>query len=161
VVTDWMRRGVAPLVAAARWERSHLQDGIAPITHLDAEALFLLALPTVGLPGEVSGSCRLAMENVSGRRNSLAGVIVSIGAGKVASYTSQLEGHPEAWAVGSAGAWLTAIAAGTADPLEVGGDSSLAVAIVDGLHHALFISTHPRASPSPMAATHQSARAAQ
>ena len=40
-VTAWLRRGVAPVAMAARWEREHLREGTGVITNLDAEALFL------------------------------------------------------------------------------------------------------------------------
>src|SRR5262249_33270085 len=61
-VTDWARRGVAPLVAASKCEREHLGAGAAPVTQADIEAAFLLAMPLVGLPTGTSGTCQLEVE---------------------------------------------------------------------------------------------------
>ena len=45
VVTDWLRHSIAPLCAAGRCERRHLEDKSAPITNVEVEASFMLAIP--------------------------------------------------------------------------------------------------------------------
>lgn len=137
-VTRWLRQGMAPLAAAIRWERHHLPDETAQITPLDAEAGFLLAIPLLKLPAELSGCCRLGVEFIQGGEQCLVGVTVDIEQGRVASCTTRLESSPTAWATGPPAAWLrTAI---EADPnrLELGGDRRLVRAMVDGLNRALY-----------------------
>lgn len=137
-VTAWLRRGVAPLAAAASWERRHLPRTTAPISRIDAEAAFLLAMPLLRLPFSTSGSCRMAVEVPNGRALRLAGVMVKVDAGRIATCATQLEGHPDAWALGSPTAWLAAVIEHDTDKLELGGDCQLARSLVGGLHGALF-----------------------
>jgi DNA-binding HxlR family transcriptional regulator len=136
-LTEWARRGISPIAAAARWERRHLSRG-APIGRIDIEAAFLLSLPLLSLPGNVSGSCRMAVEAPNGGAGRLAGVVVMVENGRVASCTSRLQGAPNAWALGSVTAWLEAFIEGDTDRIEPGGDSQLARALLDSLHRELF-----------------------
>ena len=133
-VTNWLRAGVAPLAAAARWERQHAAQEMAPIGRLDVEAAFLLSLPRLRLGDDVSGSCRLTVETAGTGEQSLTGVRVEVAGGRVCSCVTNLEGQADAWAVGSAAAWIGAVLEGDRDRLELGGSRSLAVALVDGLH---------------------------
>lgn len=55
-VSAWTREGVGPLTAAARWERRHMPRNSSPIGRIDAEAVFLLAVPLLSLSEDVSGS---------------------------------------------------------------------------------------------------------
>jgi DNA-binding HxlR family transcriptional regulator len=142
--TDWLRRAIAPLVAGVRWERQHLPTGTSPVGRIDAEAAFLLAIPLVSLPSELSGTCRLVVEirNGAGERRS-AGVMVEVREGAVCSCTSRLEGRAGAWASGSSGSWTSAVMSQETEALEIGGDSDLAVALVDALHGSLFGALQP------------------
>jgi DNA-binding HxlR family transcriptional regulator len=137
-VTGWLRRGVAPLAAAARWERCHLPRMTAPIGGLDTEAVFLLAVPLLRLPAELSGTCRMAMEipNGDGRRH--AGVTVEVRDGRIVSCTTQLQVKVDAWALGSAIAWLDALVGLESDRLEFGGEGTLVGAVLEALHETLF-----------------------
>jgi len=139
-VTDWLRRAVLPLAAAARWERRHAGDAAPPITGLDVEAVFLLSLPLLRLPTDRGGHCRLAVElparNGNGQR--FAGVLVGVEEGRVASCVSRLDGDSEAWAAGSPVDWIEAVAARDAGRLGLGGDRRLATALIEGLHGSLF-----------------------
>src|ERR1044071_3228020 len=56
-VTEWTRQAVAPIVAAGRCECKHLADATEPLTHIDVEAAFLLAVPLVDLDVTRSGLC--------------------------------------------------------------------------------------------------------
>ena len=81
-VTPWLRRAIAPLAAAARWERVNVPDYTAPITKSDAEAAFLLAIPLLdSVDPEHSGACRDPRPD--GAR--LAGVLISVEEGRVVS----------------------------------------------------------------------------
>jgi DNA-binding HxlR family transcriptional regulator len=132
-VTDWLRRAIAPLAAAARWERKHLSGETAPIAKIDVEAAFLLTVPLVDLSSDQSGICRLAVESQNGNgEHRLAGVMVGVEEGSVASCVSSLEGRAAAWASGSAASWLRTVFDGETH-LELGGDQSLAIGLVDGL----------------------------
>jgi DNA-binding HxlR family transcriptional regulator len=135
VVTDWLRRAIAPLAAAARWERRHMREQASPITSHDAEAGFLLSLPLLRLSEGLSGSCRLVVEVVDGKR--LAGALAEVDHGAVVSCTSRLNGASAAWAVGPATAWLHAVLDGDSTTLELGGDCKLALALLDQMGQTL------------------------
>lgn len=137
-VTDWLRQGIAPLAAAARWERRHLPRATPPIGRLETEAAFLLAVPLLQLPTELSGTCRMAIEIPSAQGGRLAGVTVEARNGRIVSCATQLQVSVDAWAMGSAGAWLDAVIDHDRDRLELGGDCHLARAALDSLHEALF-----------------------
>lgn len=136
--TAWLQQAIAPLGAAARWERAHAPSTTMPIRRLDAEAAFLLAVPLLSLPTDISGSCRLAVELGGSNSNRIAGVLVGVEEGRVASCVASVQGHADAWVSGSAAAWLRAVIEGQTERLEVGGDCFLARALLDGLHGALF-----------------------
>lgn len=136
-VTEWARRGIVPLAAATRCERVHLCDRAAPVTQGDIEAAFMLALPLVGLPADVAGSCQLEVEadSVVGEQ---AGVRVEIEHGRVVACDSGLIQSPTVFAVGSASMWFSAIKDGTANLLSTDG-GQLAEGLVIALHSALAL----------------------
>lgn len=142
-VTDWLRQGMAPLAAAARWERRHLPKETTPISRVDVEAGFLLAVPLLRLTTDIIGSCRLGVEITNGKGHGLAGVLVEIDRGRIVSCTTRLDGHPDTWILGPSTAWFSALIENDTDNLEIGGDGHLGRALTDGLHRALFrIRTH-------------------
>jgi DNA-binding HxlR family transcriptional regulator len=140
-VTHWLRRGVAPLAAAARWERRHRTQETKPFSRIDAEATFLLTVPLLRLSNDVSGSCRLAVEISDGKKAGLAGAMVNVDTGRITFCATRLQGCPDAWASGSPSAWLAALISADVDRLELGGDGRLARYLLDGLHGALFKSS--------------------
>jgi DNA-binding HxlR family transcriptional regulator len=136
-VTDWLRHGIAPLIAAARWERRRRSQVSPPITPIDVEAALLLTLPLLSLSPELSGSCRMAAEMPNGKRR-LAGVMADVSAGTIASCSTSLQGRPESWALGSIPAWLGATMEHDLSGMEFGGDCELGRSLIDGLHRVLF-----------------------
>jgi DNA-binding HxlR family transcriptional regulator len=136
--TEWLRRAVAPIVAAARWERRNFPEETSPITDRDAEAALLLTLPLLRLSEEHSGSCRLGVQIGGGGASALAGAIATVTAGAVKATGTHLNEHVDAWALGSTGNWFSAVIERDAASLEIGGDCALAVNIVEGLHGVLF-----------------------
>jgi DNA-binding HxlR family transcriptional regulator len=134
-VTEWARLGVVPLATATRCERVHLARRAPPLTHGDIEAAFMLALPLVGMPPDVAGSCQLQVEAdaVVGER---AGVRVEIERGKVVACASGFTSNAGAFAIGSASTWFVAIKDGKAELLSTDG-SQLAEGLVIALHSAL------------------------
>jgi DNA-binding HxlR family transcriptional regulator len=145
-VTEWLRRAVAPLSAAARWERLHLGEEATPIAHRDVETAFLLAMPLLRLSPDTTGSCRMAVELRNGNGHGLAGVMVTAEEGRIAQCISRLEGHPDAWATGPSQAWLAALIEGDVQRLELGGDCRLAIELIEGMHGTLFGVMDPASS---------------
>lgn len=136
-VATWARRAAAPLVAAIRWERRHAAAETEPIGEVEAETLLLLSAPLLAASERVAGACRLAMEIAADGERRLAGATVEIEDGRVHSYTSRLQTATDAWALGSPGAWLDAMADGDAKGIERGGDAQLAQLALAGLGRAL------------------------
>ena len=137
-VTEWLCQAIAPLAAGARWEQRRLGEEAPVITNRDTESAFLLALSLLKPSPDLEGSCRLGVQMAAARGASLAGVVVVVKEGRVASQVTRLEGDVDAWALGSSAAWFAALIEGDLAGLEVGGAADLAVALIDGLHGALF-----------------------
>jgi len=138
-VTDWLRRAVVPITAAVRWEAVRARGTTAHVTNRDIETGFLLSLPLLRLPGELSGSCRLAVEFAHNNGQRHAGILIHLEQGRVVSCVSRLEGSPDSWALGSAGSWMSAVLEHDFSQLEMGGDSALASTLLDRLHGALYL----------------------
>jgi DNA-binding HxlR family transcriptional regulator len=136
--TTWLRQAVGPLAAAIQWERRFVAADTATIAPADAETAFLLAVPLARLSEDLSGLCRFTVELPGRDGPRTAGIVAGMEGGRVTSCTSRLQGDAEAWASGSARAWLSALVDEDVEALEVGGDCRLAVALLDGLHHQLF-----------------------
>ena len=111
-VTPWLRRGMAPLVAAMRWERAHLRRRTAQPARIDFETIFLLTLPLAPLPGDLSGGCRIAVELPDGGEPRLACVVAVADGGRTVGFSTDLRGHMDAWAIGPPSAWLDATVLG-------------------------------------------------
>lgn len=143
VVTEWTRQAVGPLAVAGRCECRHMAETTDPLTRIDIEAAFLLAVPLVALSGDHTGSCLLAVNTASTDggepKRSIAGVHVEVGAGTISSCMSRLERDPRTWALGTVDSWLDAIIDGRLDRLRFGGeDAQLAKALIASLHTALL-----------------------
>jgi len=143
-VTEWLRRAIAPLAAAARCERRHLRAETAPINGVEVEGAFLLTLPLVTLPATAGGSCVLAAhtgaaEPSGSRQDPLAGVTARVERGRVAACASDVGEQPETWALGTPEAWLEAVIDGNRETLRFGGAMpQLPLALAKGLHRELF-----------------------
>lgn len=144
-VTEWVRRGIAPLAAAARWERRHAPESSAPVARSDAEATFLLTLPLLRLSPELAGSCRLGVVMKTAGERRLIGALATVEEGRIAHCTARLQGDADAWATGSAMSWLHALTQADLDGLQMGGDQRLARSLVEGLHKVLFKPSGQRA----------------
>jgi DNA-binding HxlR family transcriptional regulator len=143
-VTDWLRHSVAPLAAAGRCERRHLREDSAPITAVEIEASFLLALPLVSLPASVAGLCILSVPAEGGdgsgvSQQNLAGVTVEVSGGEISRCVPSLARDARTWALGSPATWLNAVIDGEFEDLRIGGARpQLAADLVQGLHLSLF-----------------------
>lgn len=143
VVTDWLRYAIAPLCAAGRCERRHLPDEGGPITAIEVEASFLLAVPLVPLPDSATGTCVLAVQvdptEPGEPETGLAGVTVEVERGEVVSCLPEIHSAPPSWAVGAPETWLEAVIDGQLDDIRIGGaNPQLVLDLVCGIHLALF-----------------------
>lgn len=137
-VTERLRRSMAPVVAAARWERRNLAAETQPIGRIDFETVFLLTVPLLDRLGGASGSCRLAVELPDSARSRLAGVTVDVDRGRIDRCVTQLRVDSHAAAQGSPSAWLDALVSENTAQLELSGDCSIARQLVEALNSALF-----------------------
>jgi len=136
-LTEWARRGVRPLAAAARCERVHMRDRAAPVTEADVEGAFLLATPLVELGEDSSGTCQLQVEAAQGLVRE-SGIRVEVDHGKVVACESGLGDESPSYAVGTTTKWLAAIRDGAIDELHFGGGRQLAERLVRGMHLTLM-----------------------
>lgn len=137
-MTDWLRAGIAPLIASARLERRDPKEGMAPIDALDVEAGFRCSLHFVELPRELSGTCRLGINLEDDESGCLTGVTARIEQGRVVSCRAGLDGEADAWAFGSAADWLDTVVEPGAERVRTGGDMWLTRAVLNSLHKSLF-----------------------
>jgi DNA-binding HxlR family transcriptional regulator len=136
-VTPWLREGMGVLVAAADWESRRQLEGCEPLAPIDAESIFLLAVPLVVLPSSSEGSGRLVVDFCGGGQRTLAGVVASIEGGCLVSCVCDLRSRIDSSAVGSPIAWLDALTGRDDSGVELGGDRGLADTLVTGLRRAL------------------------
>lgn len=144
VPTEWLRRAIAPLAAAGRWEKRYLDDA-PPITDVEVETGFLLSMPLVHVSPDADGACTLASQTDPKEPEDdsppLAGVAIRVEHGRIASYDIRIDdGEPSTWALAPTGDWLDALIDGHFESLRVGGaDPQLAIDLVSGLHYSLSI----------------------
>lgn len=136
-VTDWARRGVAPLVAASRCERVHMGPQGGPLANSDVEATFLLAAPLLNLPETVSGSCQIEVETSRGLILRPVGIQLTLDRGRVVAATRGATSGALATVGGSVVDWLEAIKSGELTRLRFEGFGSLGEEVARGLHRAL------------------------
>lgn len=135
--TDWLHLGIAPIVAASRWERRNLPERTARIGRIDAEAALLLTMRLLDLPTEVSGSCRLVVEVPDGDESRPASVTIDVAAGRAVPRPANSP-TVDSWAIGPTSAWFRAAIEADPNYLEVGGRSRLIRAVLDGINASLF-----------------------
>jgi len=135
--TSWLDEAAAPLIAAAAWERCHAPSQTTPIGRLDVEAVLLLALPLLQLPDELSGTCRLAVQLRSRSQERFVGATVVVAGGRITSTAARLATETDASITGTARGWYRWVGRRDEEEVEVGGDSSLAFAVAEGLREAL------------------------
>jgi hypothetical protein len=137
-LTDWLRSGIAPLIAAARLERRRPTAGTSPIDPLDVDAGFRLSLPLIEMPKELTGTCRLALNTKDDETPGLTGVTAQIEEGRVISCEPGITQKADAWAAASAGDWLDTVIEPQTKRVRTGGDRWLAAAVLTALHKTLF-----------------------
>lgn len=138
-VSPWMRQAVAPLTAAVGWECVCIPDRTPAPAKIDAEAALLLAVPTLELPAETHGTCRLAVEFHRGSELEFAGVTADIAEGEVRSCVARVEGKSDAWVTGGVLDWFRWMRGIPGHRIEIGGDPSIAHAVADGLRGGFLV----------------------
>lgn len=145
-LTEWGRRAIVPLVAAARFEHRHPRgDTLAP-DRLDVEMAFGLTLSLLTLDPRVEGRCRLAVR-LAEDGGGPAGVVVEVRGGRIEVVESELglsepdlDGGPPPpdMLIADAGAWMEELVGG--DPLrsELEGESELGRTIVEAMRSQVF-----------------------
>jgi len=141
-LTGWGREGIAPIVAAVRYECHYPEPDVLPPDVFDAEAAFQMALPLLRLPPRLRGSCRLGVV-IPGEEPLVAGATVEVDRGAVLAASPLLDREPETWATGSPLDWCETVVDPSTARLEVGGDVELAEALLAALHEKLFGSPRP------------------
>ncbi|HEX6455731.1 MAG TPA: winged helix-turn-helix transcriptional regulator [Solirubrobacterales bacterium] len=132
--TEWLRKSVHPLIAATAWERKYLPEATKRIGRLDVEAAFLLAVPLMELPPDLSGRVRLAVEVQGGSSPAHAGALLEIAKGKVESCSVRLGGNADASVSGTAMGWLRQMNGHVSRRfVEFSGDQALGEAITTSL----------------------------
>lgn len=136
--TDWLRLGIAPLIAGARMELRHPPDDTAPVAIADVVAGFNMVLPLLRLPEDASGSCLLSIELDPEVCDHAVGVTAQLEQGRVVSVEPGLNEDADARATGTIADWLDTVSEPDAKFVRTKGDRLLARRILDGLYEALF-----------------------
>lgn len=136
--SEWLRTAIAPLAAGARQELRHPLEDTAPIAALDVQAAFLLTLPLLQLPEELSGSCSLAVDLEEEVQGSPAGVTVRVERGRVVSCEVGLSEEVDAWAAAPAATWLDTVIEAQTRGIRSGGERRLPSTLLAELHEVLF-----------------------
>jgi hypothetical protein len=137
-LTDWLRAGIAPLIAAARLERRDPLEGMQPIDELDVEAGFRMALELIELPHQLTGTCRLGFNLDDAEGPAMTGVTAEIDQGRVVACRPGLDMSADAWAAATAAEWLDTVIEPDTKKVRTGGDAWLTKALVEALHQTLF-----------------------
>jgi DNA-binding HxlR family transcriptional regulator len=136
--TDWLRAAIAPLIAAARFERRYAPAQTPPIAPLDVEAGYLMALPLLSLPEEASGVARLTINVPVHGEPVPAGAMATVEHGRITAIGTELSDRFDASLEGPPTAWLDAVIEPVASRLFPEGDEDLATDMLVGLHEVLF-----------------------
>ena len=137
-MTDWLRAGLAPLIASARLERRNPLEGMQPIDELDVEAGFRMALELVELPHQLTGTCKLGFNLDDAEEKPMTGVTARIEQGLAVACEAGLNQPADAWASASATNWLDTVIEPKTKKVRTGGDAWLTKALVEGFHKTLF-----------------------
>lgn len=137
-VTNWLRGGAGPLIAAMRWEQRHRPIEAPSLKRIDVEAAFLLTVPRLQGPKGLSGSCQLTVEIPGDSRRKEVNIAIELIDGRVTSCSTRPRAGADASAAGHAMAWFSSLMDATPDELDLSGKTPLGSAVLSGLHDALF-----------------------
>ena len=145
-LNPWLRRGIAPIVVAARWEDRNRPDEAAPITRLEVDTALAIARPLLAIEPALSGVCQVSVRAPTPekkRRRLLPAIVVRDG--EIISFSGAYpQRKPDAWASGTSEAWLSTLIDGERRGLRVSGDRAMIDALLGSIHMALFAEVVPR-----------------
>jgi DNA-binding HxlR family transcriptional regulator len=141
-LTEWMQRGVAPLAAAVRWEQGHLPGAVQPMSRVEIDTAFLLAMPLLRVESSMAGSCRMDVR-MDDDEEGPAGASAVVVKGKVISCAVARDDLSDSWATGSQPDWAETLTSSSSRQLTFGGDQPLGRALLDDLRLLLFPSAPP------------------
>src|SRR6476659_371606 len=127
-----VKRHLVAMTAAGQVEARTRADGET------VEAAFMLTMPLLELPRELSGSCRFGVNLADDGSAELTGVTVRVERGRVVSCTAGLDDEADAWGTATASDWLDTVIEPDAKRVRTGGDRWLASALLSALHSKLF-----------------------
>ncbi|MBS1680029.1 MAG: winged helix-turn-helix transcriptional regulator [Actinobacteria bacterium] len=124
--TEWLRRAVVPILAAATFER-HLRD-TQSLTACEMRAALLLAAPLVRLGP--SDALRIALvvhprpsqDETPGSQRAPIGATIEIREGRATTVSPTVSDDAPNWAMGTAARWSEAVLTGSCLGLRVGGE---------------------------------------
>lgn len=137
-ITDWLRRGLAPLVLATRWEHRHRPDGVDPVGEGDIDDAVLVGGPLFRLSGRLNGICQLAVRIPDGKTQQRMLGHLRVRDGRMEFGEVYPDTKPDAWASGTMDAWFATVIDADTTGLRMSGDDKLAHEILSGVHEALF-----------------------
>jgi DNA-binding HxlR family transcriptional regulator len=135
--TDWLRGGVAAILAAVRFELREPIAGRRRATAADAEAALLLALPLARLAPDAGGACVLEATVAAQNGDAAATAAARVEDGRVAAVERGAAEHSDAHIGGPLFDLLDAVIDRRFD-LSVTGDDRLARGLVMALNQALY-----------------------
>ena len=143
LLTRWMRRGMAALMAAARHEHRNDREQADPVARADLESAVKVVAPLLNLPRQMSGLCQLSVHVPGdGRHSSILGLL-EVKRGKPEFATVYPQREPNAWASGTAEHWFSTLIDGEPQGLKLSGDGELALTFFQSWNRSLF---KPRSS---------------
>ena len=137
-VTDWLRRGIAPLAFGARWEYRNETDGAVPIFRTDLDDVLRLATPKLGLPPELSGVCQLAVKIPHDEKQNRILGLLEVEEERISLGAPTPRHKPDARASGSVDDWFSTMLEADPKGLRLSGNRTLVQTIFDRLHDVLF-----------------------
>lgn len=161
-ITDWLRRGIAPLAQGARWEHHYEREDADPIDRADVDGALRLAEPLFSAPKRLSGSCQMELKVPHGGADAQEHffALIEVANGKLSFGGFYPEIEPSVRAVGRIDAWFSALIDEDLSDLELNGDRDFAKAVFGALHRALFKGAAKKSpaqkSPARESPTHSS-----
>jgi DNA-binding HxlR family transcriptional regulator len=138
--TDWLRRAIAPLLAAATFEQ---RPGTAARLRADEVwAALLLAAPLARLGPGSEGTLVIAVYSqtagLAPDRGGLTGITLQICEGRVEECLAEIDDAAPTWVLGSPDYWAEALLNGAIGRLRIGGETpQLGAEVVTGVHRRL------------------------
>ncbi len=139
-ITDWLRRGVAPLILAAYWEHRHRPTGADPVDRADIDGALRLVGPLFRTSRRLTGSCQMELKvprGDAGAQEHIFGVI-EVQGGELSFDGFYPEIEPDVRASGSVDTWFSTVVDANTTGLELNGDLDFGNAVIGGLRRSLF-----------------------